>query len=134
MGFTAEHLHHRQPREALNAYFSQSSIFKLEHRIATQVKQLCKRFEEACSQNATVSLTVSYLALTIAIIMVYALGRSTWLLHKEFSNNWWKSITTIMHNTALMRHFSWIPILVDVLPLSVTKRLPGIAPIVELKR
>ena len=133
MGFTIKHEHHRPRREALNLYFSKGRVLRLENRIQQKVERLCARLVEYRASGQPVNLTAAYLSLTMDIITSYCFGSCSDMLDQDFTTKWKDTITTIMKNTAVFNHFSWMPKLLDLLPCCVAKWLPDISVLLNLK-
>jgi hypothetical protein len=117
MGFTVSHELHRRRRQAIDHYFSTQSVRKLDWIIQKHINTLCIRIEEHLNNQTPIDLTLAFLALTMDIIEEYSFGQSSGLLKRPgFCPEWRDTITSIMSNTALLNHCSWIPKLIGLLP------------------
>lgn len=108
---------HRTRRAALNPYFSNQSVARLEGMLKAAVENLCARFEGIRDSGHPVNLGDAYAALTMDVITEYSFGKA-WgcLATPDFAPHWPKVMESGMASTHLFKQFGWLLPTIKMLP------------------
>lgn len=129
---TMDHDVHRRRRNAVSAFFSNSSVRKLEPLLHEHLARLLGRLREQTSEEP-VELYYMLRALTNDVITTYAFGKSLGLLDDvDFGLPYFKSADVFFRMSPLFGHFFLLADFVHGLPLWVAPKIfPSLKELVE---
>ncbi|KAF2419032.1 cytochrome P450 monooxygenase [Tothia fuscella] len=106
---TIDHDLHRMRRAALNPYFSQASVGRLESTILSNVETLIARLRSFAGTGKAVNLSDAFTCLSADVIGSYAFGKSYgFLQHEDFMPRWRILMMDLSRSTHLMKQFGWL--------------------------
>lgn len=106
---TVQHDLHKKRRNHLNHFFSKRAVNEYAGCIQSCVSKLCTRLEEFQASQTPVDLRVAYSALTVDLITLYCLGRSSGSLDKpDFDPQLGKAIASGGELRSILKRFPWI--------------------------
>ena len=109
---------HRIRRNALNPYFSQAAVNKLEPVVKAKVDLFCSRVQEVVSRGEIVNLEVAFMAMATDIITEYCFAKSYGFLEQPgFAPDFAKTIVSGSEASNLGRFLPWMVPLMKSLPL-----------------
>ena len=128
---TVDHDVHRRRRNAVNAFFSNNSIRRLEPIVQERLRTLLKRVRGV--EGKPLEMHPVFRACTNDVITTYAFGQSFSLLDRpDFGVPYFESSDVFFRLEHLFGHFFWLADLVQALPLWAMPMLfPNLSELVE---
>jgi len=115
---TVDHDVHRRRRNAVNAFFSNNSIRRLEPILQERLRTLLGRIRSSSEQHEALEMHPIFRACTNDVITTYAFGRSFDLLDRpDFGVPYFEASDVFFHLEHLFGHFHWLADLVQSTPL-----------------
>lgn len=129
---TKDHDLHRNRRAALNPFFSQQNVRRLEPMINDTLTNLLRRMDGWARAGAPVNMNRPIRAATKDIIQAYALGDGDKCLDMEDCNAAFFDVMTPQRVAHLPNHAYWLSVLLTALPPSLMiKLVPKLGAFIE---
>lgn len=130
---TVDHDVHRRRRNAVNAFFSNNSIRRLEPILQERLRTMLCRIQHSSEQDKALEMHPVFRACTNDVITTYAFGRSFNLLDRpDFGVPYFEASDVFFRLEHLFGHFTWLADLVQATPLWVVSMLfPSMKELVE---
>jgi cytochrome P450 len=131
---TVDHDVHRRRRNAVNVFFSNNSIRRLEPILHERLRTLLRRVHNDDSgQDEPLEMHPVFRACTNDVITTYAFGRSFNLLDRpDFGLPYFEASDVFFRLEHLFGHFTWLADLVQATPLWLVSTLfPSLKDLVE---
>lgn len=121
---TVDHDVHRRRRNAVNVFFSNNSIRRLEPILHERLRTLLRRVQDSSGQDRALEMHPIFRACTNDVITTYAFGRSFDLLDRpDFGVPYFEASDVFFRLEHLFGHFTWLADLVQATPLWVVSTL-----------
>ncbi|KAH7380825.1 cytochrome P450 [Cadophora sp. MPI-SDFR-AT-0126] len=126
---------HRKRRAALNPFFSQQSARRLLPLLQERIDVLVARLEELKDTGKIVNLLHAFSAFSNDVISQYLFGTSDHRLEAEgFDPSYHHKILGASASLAVVKHFPFIPSIIDNLPEFVTDHVGALADQKKMKK
>lgn len=100
---------HQTRRAALDPYFSQRAVIKIQDSLQQLVDRMCERMHDKIAQDDPIPLFYAYRSLTIDLISEYVFGERFDLLEREdWGKSFYHAFRCVMEVTPLMRQFPFL--------------------------
>ncbi|KAL8646395.1 MAG: hypothetical protein Q9226_006874 [Calogaya cf. arnoldii] len=132
---TVEHTLHGKRRAAQSPLFSSRSIAEAGNIMKEQIEILCKRFSDHFDMKEPVELRTAFMAFTLDIVSVFALGESMGLQYDMSRvKGWVDMIKAVSKMTPTAKQFPWLIPLGKKIPLRILRVIdPTMAGIMQIK-
>lgn len=121
-------------RNALNPYFSQAAVTKLEPVVRARIDLFCARVKDAIGRGEVVNLEVALMAMATDIITEYCFAKSYGFLEKpDFAPDFADTIRSSAEASNLGRYLPWLVPLLKSFPVWVVGMIdPNMKQLIEL--
>ncbi|KAI1131072.1 putative cytochrome P450 [Nemania abortiva] len=131
---TVPHDLHKLRRGAINPLFSKTNVAAAVPMIFYHTDKLIARVKGQVARDGFAEMRANCLAFTTDTVAQYSTGESRKLLDDEaLAAQWRRSMTNLSNWTSVGRHFSWVLLLVLIMPMALLRRVfPDVIPMVKL--
>ncbi|KAI8623360.1 cytochrome P450 [Xylariaceae sp. FL1651] len=117
IGGSITHDLHRNRREALNPFFSQQRIHRLDPDLASKAAQIEDIFANAKASGQVLNLSDLYFAFCNDVVHKYCFGNDPNLLGDlQLASARRNNVVSVLGSVKIMFHFSWVRKLLEKLP------------------